>query len=50
LVSTSSGGSADGVPSNVRTFSATDTDHFTATDSSMPWFGSHTNITSASDP
>lgn len=49
-VSTSSGGSALGVPSRARTCSATPTDHLTATDSSTPEFGSHTNITSASEP
>ena len=31
-------------------FSATDPAHLTATESSKPAFGSHTNITSASDP
>ena len=48
--STSSGGSTLGVPSSERTCSAIVIDHRTAADSSTPESGSHTNITSASDP
>ena len=50
LASTSSGGSALGVPSSARTCSAIETDHFTRRDSSVPSVGSQTNITSASEP